>query len=404
MRSVMSILPAPTSWLRGLMQPIVKRIEKAYQEADGGDSRLPTFSLTLDDGTVHRFGSGETEFEVIVRNQDGLAALTSFDETRVGVAYLDGDIDLEGDIVAVMQTRGLLTDRHPLHEVWYKFLHPLVFGQAKSDAKWVAEHYDEDSDFYLTFLDSRRVYSQGIFLSDDESLDDAIKRKLDFALEAARVSPGQRILDIGAGWGAMADHAGSQGIDVTSLTISKASEDFCNQLIETKELPCRVLREHFLEYSSDEPFDAIVNLGVTEHLPDYKSSLAQYWRLLKPGGRIYLDACASRTKFPFHSFTYKYVFPGNPSPLCLHDYITEVELTPFEIIEVHNDRHSYELTTKHWAQNLERAKDEIIQRWGKGWFRRFQLYLWGCVEVFKRDAVGAFRVVLEKPKDSDWTP
>ena len=188
------------------------------------------------------------------------------------------------------------------------------------------------------------------------------------------------------------------GIRMTSLTISRASEDFCNRVIADRQLPCRVLREHFLEYESEEPFDGIVNLGVTEHLPDYRASLEQYWRLLAPDGRVYLDACASRTKFPFHSFTYKYIFPGNPTPLCLHDYISEVERTHFEIIAVHNDRHSYELTTRRWAERLERSKDEIVCRWGKSWFRRFQLYLWGCVDVFSRDDIGAFRVVLEKPR------
>ena len=159
-----------------------------------------------------------------------------------------------------------------------------------------------------------------------------------------------------------------------------------------------MLREHFLTYRSAEPYDAIVNLGVTEHLPDYRASLARYWSLLKPGGRLYLDACASRTKFPFHSFTYQYVFPGNATPLCLHDYLTEVERTRFEILAVHNDRQSYGLTTRRWAENLERSRDEIVQRFGKSWFRRFQLYLWGCVDVFSRDDIGAFRVILEKPK------
>ena len=75
-----------------------------------------------------------------------------------------------------------------------------------------------------------------------------------------------------------------------------------------------------------------------------------------------------------------------------------MEKTRFEILAVHNDRHSYELTTRRWAESLERAQDEIIERFGKSWFRRFQLYLWGCVDVFSRDDVGAFRVILEKPR------
>jgi cyclopropane-fatty-acyl-phospholipid synthase len=158
-----------------------------------------------------------------------------------------------------------------------------------------------------------------------------------------------------------------------------------------------VLQEHFLEHRAEEPYDAIVNLGVTEHLPDYAASLAQYRRLLKPGGRVYLDACASRRKFPFSSFVYRFVFPGNASPLCLHDYLTEVAKTPFEVLAVHNDRESYRLTCLHWAQNLERARGEIERRFGRRQFRRFQLYLWGCVDVFERDEIGAYRMVLRLP-------
>ncbi len=194
----------------------------------------------------------------------------------------------------------------------------------------------------------------------------------------------------------MTEYGGQQGLRVTSLTISEPSAQYVAALIREQQLPCQVVRQHFLTYQ-DEPFDAIVNLGVTEHLPDYVATLAQYQRLLRPGGRVYLDACAARSKFPFKSFTYRYVFPGNATPLCLHEYLAAVAQTPFEVIAVENDRRSYELTSRHWATRLEAARDLITARWGKALFRRFQLYLWGCVDVFARDQCGAYRLVLELP-------
>lgn len=388
---------APARRLSYLTRPVVRRMQNAYAKLSAEGKRLPAFTLTLDDGSVYRFGTGELAFEVTVRDRHGLAALTSLDETRICEALMGGSIDFEGEVLTLLKMRPMLSDRHPLEAFWYKTLHALVFGQVKSDKKWIAEHYDENADFYLLFLDRRRCYSHGLFESDDESLDDAILRKLDFALDAVGAQAGQRLLDIGAGWGAMTEHAGQRGIETTSLTISEPSERYVTSLIEQQQLPCRVVRRHFLEYQNEERFDAIVNLGVTEHLPDYGASLAQYERLLKPGGRVYLDACSSPTKFPFSSFTYRYIFPGNPTPLCLHDYLTEVAKTPFEVIAVYNDRHSYELTCRHWAERVERAKDEIIERWGKALYRRFQLYLWGCVDVFSRGVFGAYRVVLELP-------
>lgn len=378
----------------------VGRLQARYDELNATRDDLPGFVLTLADGSAHRFGADDAVFEISVHDRRGLMALLTLDETRACEALMAGSIDVEGDMLEVLRLRPLFADRHPVQAYWFKKLRPLVFGQVRSDEKWIAKHYDEDADFYELFLDSRRCYSHGIFEDDDEPLDDAILRKLDFALDAVRARPGQRILDIGAGWGTMIEHAGRQGIDVTSLTISEPSERYVADLIAKEKLPCRVVRRHFHEYESEERFDAIVNLGVTEHLPDYAASLTQYARLLKPGGRVYLDASSAPTKFPTGSFTYRYIFPGNPTPLCLHDYLAAVAETDFEVLAVHNDRHSYELTCRRWAESVESHRDEIVRRWGNALYRRFQLFLWGCVDVFSRGEFGAYRVILELPARS----
>src|SRR6185436_4138327 len=110
-----------------------------------------------------------------------------------------------------------------------------------------------------------------------------------------------------------------------------------------------------------------------------------YQRLLKPGGRVFLDACATRTKFSLSSFAQTHIWPGNTTPLRLDDYLREVAQTPFELLYLCNDRNSYRLTTKHWAENLDRCRDEVIKRWGERLYRRFRLYLWGCVYSFSTD-------------------
>ena len=380
---------------------MIRRLQQVYARLAAETRRepLPAFRLTLDEGAVFDFGDGAPAFTLTVRNRAGRAALASVDETRIAEAYLAGDLDVAGNVLALHGLRGMVSDRHPLQELWAKVLHPLVFGQARSDRKWIAQHYDTDADFYLLFLGPSRCYSHGLFAADDEPLEDAIRRKLDFALAAVDARPGQHLLDIGAGWGTMVEHAGRQGIQVTAITISESSERYVETLIREQNLPCRVVREHLLEYSppDDERYDAILNLGVTEHLPDYRATLAQYRRLLKPGGKVYLDASSSPVKYPFSSFIFRHIYPGNATPMCLHDYLTEVEKTPFELLAVHNDRHSYELTARHWAENLERARDEIVARWGQPLFRRFQLYLWGVVDVFHRNDMGAYRVILQLP-------
>src|SRR5882724_5054490 len=352
-------------------------------------------------GEQMRIGDGRVEFRVAVRNGRGVAAMSSLDEKRIGEAYLDGDISIEGNLVAALDLRKNLTDRHLLFRLWSTYGQRLLFGQVNSDKEWIRQHYDNESDFYLLFLDQQhRCYSHGYFEDADEPLHRAILRKLDTAIEACGIQPGWRVLDIGAGWGAFTQHAGRQGVRVTSLTISAESERYVNDLIAREQLPCEVVREHFLEYQSKEPYDAIVNLGVTEHLPDYAATLAQYEKLLKPGGRVFLDACASRVKYSFSSFVLSHVWPGNTTPMNLANYLEAVAKTPFELIYARNDRRNYLLTTRHWAENLDRHRDEIVARWGERWYRRFRLYLWGCVHCFSSGDVTAYRLLLELPADS----
>jgi cyclopropane-fatty-acyl-phospholipid synthase len=367
---------------------------KLWEQAGG---QIPAFELRMPAGS-RRFGVGEPAFTIGINSAAGHSAIASGDENVIAEAYMNRALELDGDMLALYGIRNVLRDRHPLLHFWWTRLQPRIFGQVARDKQAIAKHYDYEQDFYLIFLDRKlRCYSQGIFVSDDEELESAIERKLAFALESLRVPAGGRVLDIGGGWGAFAEYAGGRGLEVTSLTISAESHRFIQGMIDRQDLPCRVLLEHFYEHQS-EPYDAIANLGVTEHLPDYRRSLECYYRLLKPGGRIYLDASACREKHDFSSFIHRYIYPGNPTPMCLAEYIAEVERSAFEIVELQNDRHSYELTSRHWASRLDGARDEIVRRWGEAHYRKFRLYLWGTVHAFATNLMGAYRLILERPK------
>jgi cyclopropane-fatty-acyl-phospholipid synthase len=169
-------------------------------------------------------------------------------------------------------------------------------GELSVPAQAIAAHYDFANDFYLKFLDPTRCYSQAVFERDDETLEVAQLRKLTFVVESCGLQPGDRVLDVGGGWGAFTEHTGRQGIHVTSLTISRQSETYLTDLIQRLRLPAEVRNQDFLKHDQPKPCDAIVILGVMEHLPDYAAVLRQVLRLLKPGGRVYLDASAFRKK------------------------------------------------------------------------------------------------------------
>ncbi len=356
------------------------------------------FQIRWQDGEYHRFGEGVPAFSIIVRDKTAVSALASLDATTIFEAYMLNHLDFSGDMERMYSFRDMTSDNHPLRYLW-SLLKPVLFGQTKMDRSGIAAHYDHSHEFYLTFMDSRhRCYSQGVFENDNESLEDAVTRKLDFALEQIGAKPGDRVLDIGGGWGAFNEYAGKRGIHVTSLTISKESEKYLNDMIAREKLPTDVVNCHLYEYDPGFKYDALVNLGVTEHLPDYGKSLATYERLLKPGRKMYLDASACREKYKFHSFIYRYIYPNNCSPMCLHDYMTQLSKTPFQLRGIWDDRWSYYLTAKHWAQNFDRNRDKLVALEGEILFRQFQLYLWGTADVFKKDVMQAYRWVLELPE------
>ena len=375
----------------GLYQRIQKHLS-------GIQVKIP-LEIRLWGGYTYRFGEDEPTVKVLVKDRKGLEALRRLDELSICEAYMNGSLDVMGDMMGFVSLRRMLSDSHPLSYLWQRIA-PWFIGRIPTDQRAIAAHYDFANEFYLQFLDPTRCYSQAVFERDDEALETAQRRKLDFAIDACRLKPGDRVLDVGGGWGSFTEYAGQRGIQVTSLTISRQSEAFLADLIQRRQLPCRVVNQDFLAHSPPEPYDAMVILGVMEHLPDYPAVLRQFQRLLKPGGRVYLDASAIREKYSKPTFIARYIFPADPAFLCLHDFLTAAAKTPMDVLAVHNDRHSYFLTCKAWAENLEAARDEIIRRWGDALYRRFRIYLWGSAYAFLSHNAEAFRVVLERPLEA----
>jgi cyclopropane-fatty-acyl-phospholipid synthase len=364
------------------------------------DTPMPAFDLELPDGMVHRIGGdGLPSFTLRPRTQASLRALASFDEPAIAEAYMNGEMDFAGDFLAALDLRKFLSDSHPLQSAW-RFLRPLLFGRLRSDRQWVAQHYDYGNDLYFAFLDRRRkLYSQALFGSDDQDLEDAAENKLDYILRACRLSAGAHVLEVGGGWGSFAGHAGARGVNVTMLTISSEQYEFLRAMSATHGLPCTLeaVYESIFAYTSPRQFDAIVLLGVMEHLPDYPRLFARFERLLRPDGRLYMDFAANRRKFNVSSFTYRYVFPGSHTPVILPDLMAAANRTRFEPIALHNDRHSYFLTLRAWARNLEAAHDDLARRHGERTYRLFQLYLWASAHQFQRDGeLESYRVVFQK--------
>ncbi len=360
---------------------------------------VPTpFTVELPDGEQRQVGDGEPEFQVGLRNERALRAIRSLDEGNIAEAYLRGDIDLEGDMLKPFTLRKLFDDRHPLVAAW-RFIEPLLFGQIYTNKQAISSHYNADPKLFLSFLDPVfPAYSQGVYEADDESLSTALERKFDWAIEKCELGPGKKVLEIGPGWGAFAGHALQAGVDFTGITIAEASQDYLRAKLSNFGDRFDILLCDFLEYEPKEKFDAIVIMGVIEHLPQYERVLKKFHYLLKPGGFVFLDGSAWKKKYELSTFMVRHIYPGNHSFLVLDDFINKLWRTPLDLLEVHNDRWSYFLTFKQWAMNLEFNKDFVKRTFGDFEYRKFRLYLWGAANEFLTRNLDCYRLMLYKPK------
>lgn len=372
---------------------LLKRIKRHFANSP------VSFDLRMPDGAVHGFGRDAPEFRVALRNPAGLRALTSLDEGRFADAYLAGHIDLEGDMLRPFALRGTLGDFHLGTSVW-RFLQPLLMGQVRTNRDAISSHYDIDPKFFLSLLDPvTPCYTQGVYERDDEGLDVATTRKFAYCFDRLGLKAGDHILEIGPGWGAWFEYAAARGVKCTGISISQASIDYLNGRAKELGHDWELIFSDLLAYKTDCKYDAIVIMGVIEHLPQYDKVLAKFMELVKPGGNIFLDGSACTKKYELSSFMVKYIYPGNHSFLVLHDFLDKLAATPLRALEIYNDRWSYFLTFKQWALNFDANKEFVIDNFGEFNYRRFRLYLWGAAYEFYNRSLDCYRMIIHYPGD-----
>ncbi len=388
------VLKPATSGSHGTVMAafVLGRFARAFSAHPGA------FEVLLPDGTTQRLGQGgQPDFRIILRNTRGSAALMSLDEGRFAEAYLAGDIDLEGDMLRPFELRRSFGDFHPMVSAW-RFLQPMLTGQVRTNRQAIASHYDIDPDFFLSFLDPMTpCYTQGVYLSDDESLDVATERKFAWCFEQLRLKPGDHILEVGPGWGAWFEYASARGVRCTGITISQASADYLAAKAERLGHDWEIIFSDLLAFETAERYDAIVIMGVIEHLPQYDRVLSRFLTLLKPGRRIFLDGSACTRKYELSTFMVKYIYPGNHSFLVLHDFLEKLAATPLRATEIQNDTRSYFLTFQQWARNFDANCEAVIGRFGEFNYRRFRIYLWGAAHEFLSGSLDCYRMILHFP-------
>jgi cyclopropane-fatty-acyl-phospholipid synthase len=398
------------------------------------------FDVRYWDGSVEHGSTTTTRFRFGVNRPGALRRmLLPPSELSIVESYLTGDDDIDGELEAAMGladeigarvrsprvlarlTRHLLAlpRRDVADDVRIARSETVVEPVGRPhdpsrDRAAIRFHYDVGNDFYALWLDQRMVYSCGYFHRPDYTLDEAQRAKLDLVCRKLRLHPGERLLDVGCGWGALIMHAAQHyGVNALGITLSDAQATLARERIAAAGLAdrCRVeIRDY--RALGNLRFDKISSVGMVEHvgvenLPTYFASLH---RALVPGGLLLnhgivsVDAAHRQSRFAWlenrlwrrNAFIDQYVFPdGKLGPL--HAVIAAAEAEGFETRDAESLREHYALTLRAWVDRLLREKDRAIAIAGERIFRTWRLYMTASAHFFARGSINIVQTLFAKP-------
>jgi cyclopropane-fatty-acyl-phospholipid synthase len=256
------------------------------------------------------------------------------------------------------------------------------------DARAVRHHYDVGNDFFSLFLDSSMTYSCALFSRGATTLEQAQEQKLELVCSKLALQRGERVLDVGCGWGSFAIHAArNHGVEVVGITLSEPQAKLARSRVAEAGLEKRVeIRVMDYRELGDERFDAIASIGMVEHVGASKIDVyaAQLARLLRPGGRL-LNHGISRLRHgdpESGGFSNRYVFP-DAAPLHLSRVLLALERAGLVTDHVEGFQHDYAETLRHWLTRLEDRLDEATRLAGPERVRVWRLYLRAARRAFE---------------------
>ena len=366
------------------------------------------------------------DFKLIFRTPNGVRSMFSnMSALSFGEAYIYGHLDVQGSLIDVFESGDrLLAIRYPPSErlrlarwLWSipppKYPRSGIFSgfvrgfspSAERIRAAVNYHYDHPVEFWKLWLDQSLSYSCAYFQSPQASLAAAQKSKLDYICRKLRLRPGQRLLDLGCGWGALVMHAAANyGVEALGLTLSPHQAEVARERIRAAGLAnkCRVEVENFLEFRTAESFDRIASVGAAEHVPEksFDDYFGRAYELLRPGGQFLHHAIVRARNVPDRpgrSFMDRYVFPDH-FLATIGRTICSAEAAGFDPRDVESLREHYKMTLEHWLHRFEAAQSEIERQTDPLSFRVFRLYLAGSAYEFGCRRLNIYQTLLAKPE------
>jgi cyclopropane-fatty-acyl-phospholipid synthase len=268
------------------------------------------------------------------------------------------------------------------------------------DARSVRHHYDLPPEFFALFLDESMTYSCAIFSRGARTLEEAQETKLELVCIKLALEPGQRVLDVGCGWGSFALHAASRhGVHVTGITLSEPQAEVARRRAAEVGLADRIdIRAMDYRELSGEAFDAIASIGMVEHVGEEKIDLyaQRLAELLKPGGTLLNHGIARLDPGDVIGgpFSDRYVFPDG-APLQLSRVLAAIERTGLEAVHIEGFRDDYAETLRHWARRLDENIDEARRLAGDERVRVWRLYLRAARNGFETGFTSVYQVLCK---------
>lgn len=402
--------------------------EVCQRLAEKLDSKI---SVRLWDGSVHPLGSGVRDgYEISISGPGVIGAMIRRPTAEnLLCLYARGHIDFHGaNIVEFMRTARVKGSRRRARSIPKSLIakgllnfilarnvetaNGLRFdgddrGHHRKQADnrdFIKFHYDIGNEFYQLFLDPEMVYSCAYFRSWDESLEQAQLNKLDMICRKLQLKPGDRMLDIGCGWGALILFAAAHyGVKAHGITLSDAQLEIAQQRIKQRGLEGRVTAA-ICDYNDVQgEFDKVSSVGMAEHvgIKNLTKYLQKVRSVLVPGGLFLNHAITRPAKSSPRKFNRKnaerrlltkYIFPGGELDHQGH-VLDSMEATGFEVHDVEGWRDHYGLTCEHWARRLEANQVEAIRMVGEEKYRMWLLYLGGVAMALQDGSARIFQTV-----------
>src|SRR5881296_4586307 len=273
-----------------------------------------------------------------------------------------------------------------------------------ADRRAISFHYDVSNDFYALFLDKRMVYTCAYYRQPDGDLDQAQADKLDLVCRKLRLAPGERLLDIGCGWGSLVIWAAERyGVEAHGVTLSAAQAEWAGSAIRRAGLEGRARVDH-RDYRDLPPglrFDKIAAVGVIEHIGirNYAAYFARVHELLEPGG-LFLNHGITHEKHWRRTsqteFLERHVFPNGELDNVSH-ILDVLERARFEIRDVEGLRAHYARTTRQWVERLQANAEQARALVGERVYRTWLLYLAASAVSFMQGSIGLYQIVATRP-------